>query len=79
MKDSHLKRPSIPDQSKVDILNEEALHMETIGKHRESLELLDQLLNTPHLDPQVLKGFLERATYLCVLLKYYQKADTYQQ
>jgi tetratricopeptide (TPR) repeat protein len=79
MKDSHIKRPSIPNHSKVDILNEEALHLETIGKHKESLELLDQLLNTSHLDPQVHKGFLERATYLCVLLKDYQKAGTYQQ
>lgn len=60
-----------------DVLNVRALELERKGQYRESIEIIDQILAKNKATDQKTKGYLERAAYMCIVMKDYPTAVTY--
>ena len=54
-----------------------ALELERKGQYRESIEIIDQILTKNKATDQKIKGYLERAAYMCIVMKDYPAAVTY--
>ena len=64
---------------KYEMMNAQALQLEASGKQEESLIVIDAMLKLDSLSEATQrKPLLERAAYLCIVMKDFKRASTYQ-
>jgi hypothetical protein len=67
------------DAEKYEAMNAQALQLEAQGKQEGSLRVIDAMLKLENLsDATQRKPLLERAAYLCIVMKDFKRASTYQ-